>query len=334
MKSKREGNDRPNDAKLHSTMNNLANQNETAKAVAYARLKREGVLHIAGDDAREFLHGQLTNDIEHLAPDHARLAGWCTAKGRLLATALVVPAESGFFLLLPRELIPVVAKRLRVFVLRAKVTIEESSDRWAQIGLFGDAALSTLAAQGVELSEEVHAVVRRDDVIVVRVEGDRARLLAPAPGPGALIERLGAAEADEARWQLEDIRMGLPQIVAATQDLFVPQMLNLEAIAAVDFKKGCYPGQEVVARAQFRGQVKRRMVRARMPAGAMLMPGQDLFSDDQPGQPSGTVVSAAPGNGGSEILAVIPTAAAEHQVPMRATPGGPALELLPLPYAV
>lgn len=319
---------------FHSTMNNQANQNEAAKEFAYARLGREGVLHVAGDDARAFLHGQLTNDIEHLAPDRARLAGWCTAKGRLLATALVVPVESGFFLLLPRELVPLVAKRLRMFVLRAKVTLEDASERWAQFGLFGDAALPALAAQGVEIPDQAHAVVRAGDAIVVRVGADRARLLAPAPGPGALIERLGAAEADEARWQLEDIRMGLPQIVAATQDLFVPQMLNLEAIAAVDFKKGCYPGQEVVARAQFRGQVKRRMVRARMPAGATLTPGQDLFSDDQPGQPSGTVISAAPGNGGSELLAVIPTAAVEHQVPIRAAPDGPALEFLPLPYAV
>jgi folate-binding protein YgfZ len=309
-------------------------QAEPIEAVAVAPLRRDGMLQITGDDARGFLHGQLTNDVEHLASDRARLAGWCTPKGRLLATLLVVPAERGFFLLLARDLVPSVVKRLRMFVLRAKVTIEDASDQWAQFGLFGAATLPALAALGVEIPDAPDAVVRTGDAVVVRVGGDRARMLVPAPGPGALVERLGAIEVDDSRWQLEDIRMGLPQVVAATQDLFVPQMLNLEAIAAVDFKKGCYPGQEVVARAQFRGQVKRRMVRARMPAGATLMPGQDLFSDDQPGQPSGTVVAAAPGNGGSEILAVIPTAAAEHQVPMRAAPDGPALELLPLPYAV
>lgn len=320
--------------KFHSTMNDEPNP---SAAVACARLGRDGVLQVAGDDARAFLHGQLTNDIAHLAPDRARLAGWCTAKGRLLATGLVVPVEDGFFLLLPRDLIPSVVKRLRMFVLRAKVTIEDASDRWAQFGLFGAAALRALAAQGVEISQEAHAIVRTGDAMVVRVGDDRVRVLVPAPGPGALIERLGAIEANDARWQLEDIRMGLPQVVAATQDLFVPQMLNLEAIAGVDFKKGCYPGQEIVARAQFRGQVKRRMVRARMPAGAagvVPTPGQDLFSDAQPGQPIGTVVCAAPEDGGSELLVVVPTATAEQQPPIRVARDGPALEWLPLPYTV
>lgn len=295
------------------------------------------MLEITGDDARAFLHGQLTNDIEHLASDHARLAGWCTPKGRLLATLLVVPTERGFFLLLARDLIPSVAKRLRMFVLRAKVTIEDASDQWSQFGLFGAAVLPALAALGVEMPDAPDAVIRTGDATIVRVGGDRARMLVPAPGPGAFIERLGAAEADDARWQLEDIRMGLPQVVEATQDLFVPQMLNLEAIAGVDFKKGCYPGQEVVARAQFRGQVKRRMVHARIPAAGadvVLAPGQDLFSDDQPAQPIGTIVSVAPAHNGSELLAVIPVAASEQQLSIRAAPGAPALELLALPYAV
>jgi hypothetical protein len=312
-------------------------QAQPIEALAVAPLRRDGLLQITGDDARGFLHGQLTNDVEHLASDRARLAGWCTPKGRLLATLLVVPAERGFFLLLARDLIPSVVKRLRMFVLRAKVTIEDASDQWAQFGLFGAAALPALSALGVEIPDAPDAVVRTGDAVVVRIGGDRARMVVPAPGPGALIERLGATEVDDSRWQLEDIRMGLPQVVAATQDLFVPQMLNLEAIAGVDFKKGCYPGQEIVARAQFRGQVKRRMVHARIPAAGadvVLAPGQDLFGDDQPTQPIGTIVSVALANGARELLAVIPAAAAEQQLSIRTAPDAPALEFLTLPYAV
>ena len=308
---------------------------ENAQQVALARLTQDGVLRVAGADARAFLHAQLTNDIENLASDHVRRAGWCTAKGRLLATPLVVPQADDFLLLLPRELVNSVMKRLRMFVLRAKVTIEDDSGRWEHIGLLGEGALQTLSARmGVEIPAAVHALVRAHGAIVIRVEGDRARMLVAAGDVAALVERLGLRAVDESRWMMEDIRMGLPQVVAATQELFVPQMLNFEAIAGLDFKKGCYPGQEIVARARYRGQVKRHMRRARVAASAAPVVGQDLYCDDQPGQACGTVVAVAALDGDSELLAVVPTAAAQTQLPVRLAPGGTALEWLPLPYAV
>ena len=244
-----------------------------------ARLTRYGLLSVTGADARAFLHAQLTNDVEHLAPDRWVLAGWCSAKGRLLATFLVVPAPEGFLLQLARDLAEPVAKRLGMFVLRAKVKIADESERLAQFGLW-DTDLT-----GPDVSW-------RGNLGTVRVGERRFLQLAPAG------EATEPANADEVQWTLAEIRAGRPLITRATQDQFVPQMVNFETIGGVDFQKGCYPGQEIVARAQYRGQVKRRMVHARAPAGVSLAPGQEYNG--------GTVVDVAPSEGGAELLAVVP----------------------------
>jgi tRNA-modifying protein YgfZ len=276
-----------------------------------AKLDQYGLLQAAGDDARAFLHAQLTNDIENLAPGQARYAGWCSAKGRLLATFLVVPLAGingggGFLLQLSRDLVPSVAKRLSLFILRSKVKITDVSGQWAQFGAWGAGGAAPLS------------VNESDGAITVQIDADRSLVLAPES------RRVPNASADD--WALAEIRAGRPLIGQSTQDQFVPQMVNLERSGGVDFKKGCYPGQEIVARAQYRGAVKRRMFRLR---GGPLLAGQDLFSDDSPGQPSGTVVNVA----GDESLAVLQTSAIEGQSPIRAQPQAAPLEVLPLPYS-
>jgi folate-binding protein YgfZ len=232
-----------------------------------ARLSRYGVLSVTGDDARDFLHAQLTNDIKGLGPDRAALAGWCSAQGRLLATFLVIPSPQGFLLQLARDLAPAVAKRLGMFVLRSKVKIADESASWVQDGLWD-----------AEFSQP--DVAWQDGVVTVRV-GERRYL------------QMGAREepnSSEEDWVLQEIKAGRPFISSATQDKFVPQMVNLEKLGGVDFQKGCYPGQEIVARAQYRGQVKRRMVRMQGAA----RPGEEFNG--------GTVVDAARG----ELLVVAP----------------------------
>jgi folate-binding protein YgfZ len=237
-----------------------------------ARLSRYGLLSVTGPDARDFLHAQLTNDVLNLAPDGARFAGWCSAKGRLLATVLVIPSPQGFLLQLARDLAPAVAKRLAMFVLRSKVKIEDASGAWIQDGVWdSDRSGPDVLWQGENAS--------------VRV-GERRYL--------ELLKEEKPATAEEAGWTLREIQAGRPFITAATQDLFVPQMVNLEKIGGVDFQKGCYPGQEIVARAQYRGEVKRRMVRLPAPAGAPLSPGAEFNG--------GVVVDSA----GGEMLAVLP----------------------------
>jgi len=238
-----------------------------------ALLNRYGVLAVTGADARAFLHAQLTKDIENLPAERAAFAGWCTAQGRLLATMLVIPSAEGFLLQLARDIAPAVAKRLSMFILRSKVKIADESDAWAQYGLW-DADLP------------VSGVAWQDGAVTVSL-GERRFL------------RIGknlaqSCAQNEERWTLQEIRAGRPWISAATQDQFVPQMVNLETIGGVDFQKGCYPGQEIVARAQYRGQVKRRMTRLELPEGMKLKPGDDFQG--------GVVVDSAAG----EALAVMP----------------------------
>jgi hypothetical protein len=275
-----------------------------------AKLERYGLLQAAGDDARAFLHAQLTNDIEHLPAAQARYAGWCSPKGRLLATFLVVPYAGGFLLQLSRDLLPTVAKRLQMYVLRSKVKLADVSAAWTQFGAWGADAGAPLAVR------------EQDGAVIVGIEPGRTLVLAE----GAASARYTPTLQAEA-WSLAEVRAGRPLIEQPTQDQFVPQMVNFELAGGVDFHKGCYPGQEIVARAQYRGEVKRRMYRLR---GAALKPGQDLYSDDAPGQPSGTVVNAA----GDESLAVLQTAAVEAKAAIRAQPQAAPLELLPLPYSL
>ena len=274
-----------------------------------AKLERYGLLHAAGDDARAFLHAQLTNDIEHLPAGQARYAGWCSAKGRLLATFLVIPCADGFLLQLARDLVPAVAKRLAMFVLRSKVKITDVSSAWAQFGAWG-------ADGGAPL-----AVSEQDGAVIVGIEPGRYLVLAEAAAAARFSPSVSGED-----WALAEVRAGRPLIEQPTQDQFVPQMVNFELAGGVDFHKGCYPGQEIVARAQYRGEVKRRMYHLR---GAPLKPGQDLFSDDAPGQPSGKVVNAS----GDESLAVLQVSAVEGKAAIRAQPQSAPLEILPLPYA-
>ena len=238
-----------------------------------ALLNRYGLLTVTGADARAFLHAQLTRDIENLPADRAAFAGWCTAQGRLLATLLVIPSPDGFLLQLARDIAPAVAKRLSMFILRSKVKITDVSQDWKQYGVWGAAPTPP-------------DVTWEGTVGTVRVSETRFLRLGP---------QLAMNETrPEDDWTLEEIRAGRPLISAATQDQFVPQMVNLETLGAVDFQKGCYPGQEIVARAQYRGQVKRRMKQFAAPAGAQLKPGAEFNG--------GVVVDAA----GGEVLAVVP----------------------------
>jgi len=277
-----------------------------------------GLLRVDGADARAFLHAQLTVDVAQLPPDRGRRAGWCSAKGRLLATFLLVPCGDGFLLQLSRDLVAPVAKRLAMFVLRAKVKVTDVTESWPQHGIWGDGAEAKLGALGLSAPRDDLAVTQYEGRLALRLGSDRFIVL----GNTGL-----TPDSDVQDWMLEEIRAGLPMVTQATQDQLVPQMANFERLGGVDFRKGCYPGQEIVARAQYRGAVKRRLYRLR--SEVPLAPGQDLFTDDLPGQASGTVVNVA----ADEALAVLTIASVEAHAPIRAQAGGGALEVLPLPYA-
>jgi folate-binding protein YgfZ len=303
---------------------------DTRVSHSAAELAQYGLLSCTGDEARAFLHAQLTNDVAGIGADTARRAGWCSAKGRLLATFLVIPQENGFLLQLAQDLAAPVAKRLAMFILRAKAKLVDVSGAWTQFGIWGPAAEERLTALGLHAPAAELGASSRTDSFAVRVGAQRFLLALPAARRAQALAALG--DAGSGAWALQEIRAGWPMVVQATQDLFVPQMVNLERLGAVDFKKGCYPGQEVVARTQYRGVLKRRMIRARVAAPAA--PAADVFAGDAPGQASGTVVNAAPvPEGGSELLAVVQISSLESGSTLRlGAPDGPRLELLSLPY--
>jgi tRNA-modifying protein YgfZ len=268
-------------------------------------LSHNALLSVSGDDAVAFLHAQLTNDVESLPAGAAQWNGWCSPKGRLLATFLLVKRADACLLMLPAEIAAAIAKRLSMFVLRSKVKIQDVSASTARLGLAGRAAAGIVARHFGEAPLPMR-VLDKDGAACVALEQDRFVVLAPAERASALRDAFaGATPAGTDAWEWTSIRAGIPTIVAATQDAFVPQMANFELVGGVSFRKGCYPGQEIVARTQYRGILKRRMALAHVDSAARPAPGQSLFSAAFGEQAAGAVVNAAPAPGGGwDLLAV------------------------------
>jgi tRNA-modifying protein YgfZ len=286
-----------------------------------------GLIRAQGAEARSFLHGQLTQDVNTLQPGTARLAGYCTAKGRLLAT-FVMWAEGDDTVLLAcsADVLPAVLKRLRMFVLRAKCKLDDVSAEpaWAPVhGLVGTAA-------GTGLPWSVGAS-----------SGGTCVTLPPALAGGLPVARAlqfgatapAAPPLDAELWQGLEAASGVPRIVAATVEQFVPQMVNLELVGGVNFQKGCYPGQEIVARSQYRGTLKRRGVLVQGPVP--MTPGQEVLHSADPGQPAGMVALAGvvPGMGAVALIE-LKLSALEGGTLHLGSADGPLLTPAALPYAL
>ena len=291
-----------------------------------ARLGHLGVIRIVGDDAAKFIHGQLTQDFSLLGQDAARLSAFCSAKGRMQASFIGFKRPNGDIMLVgSADLVPVTAKRLSMFVMRAKAKVTDATAEFAVWGLAGDAT-KIIASSG----DSAWAKADFDDATAVSlysVLGMKRQLwVAPvgsaAPAGDALNPEL---------WAWGEVRSGVATLSAPLAEAFVPQMLNYESIGGVNFKKGCYPGQEVVARSQFRGTLKRRAYLAHA-AGAM-EPGQSIFAPDDVQQPVATVVqaAAAPGGGFDAIISG-QTTAIEAGALRLGDISGPQVLILPLPY--
>ena len=293
-------------------------------------------LRVAGADAESFLQGQLTNDVAALAPGSAQYSAWCSPKGRVLANFLLrrIDAQS-FVLLLPASLLEPIRKRLAMFVLRSKVALEDASRANAYLGVGGPtAAKCAESIFGIAPRLLLFDAVR--DAAVAALPGGRFIVAAAPERSRALGARLAecATPAGFPPWQWLAIRAGVPMILPATQDRFIPQMINWDALGGVSLQKGCYTGQEIVARTQYLGRLKERLVLAHVDAAAP-SPGARGFSASFGDQPCATVVNAAPApGGGSDLLAVCQVAAAASGDLRLDAADGPALELLPLPYAL
>jgi tRNA-modifying protein YgfZ len=275
-------------------------------ATIVADLSHNALIQVTGDDATAFLHAQFTNDVQNLPEGAAQWNGWCSAKGRLIATFLLLKRRDGYLMMLPAEIAPPIAKRLAMYVLRSKVKIEDASARFARIGFAGKKA-GVIAARHWDHAPDPMRSVEGEAGTCVALDAERFVVFAPAETASHTFDGIAenATPAGADAWEWTTIHAGIPVIVAATQESFVPQMANFDLVGGVSFKKGCYPGQEIVARTQYRGILKRRMALAHADGAPALAPGQRVFSKAFGDQAAGEIVSAAPAPGGGADFLVV-----------------------------
>jgi tRNA-modifying protein YgfZ len=286
-----------------------------------------GVIQAEGPEAVHFLQGQLTQDFALLGQDFARLAGYCSPKGRLLASFIgFKPSAEQVVLVCHRSVLDATLKRLKMYVLRAKCVLTDVTGKSVLTGWLGQAAQDLgghLPEWGVSIKSEM-SVMRLPDV-----QGCcRVVTVSPADQQNSRPNEIALSS-----WQRLEVQSGIPMIEQPGMDLWVPQMINFEVVGGVNFKKGCYPGQEIVARSQYRGTLKRRMFLFEVPAAAHV--AQEIFHSEDPGQPAGAIVNAVALDSSvhhSVVLAEVKLAALEQGTLHLTHPQGPALTRLPLPY--
>lgn len=299
-----------------------------------------GLIEVQGEDATTFLQGQFTNDLLSLTEQESQLSGFCNPQGRLLALFRIIRHNNSYLLQLPRDLLPAILKRLSMFVLRAKVTLTDATDNWVRFGLFGASADDVVAQQFGITAPAENKVAALAEGMLLRLPGatPRFEFVVTKDAATQLWQQLStsARPVATAHWRLAELRAGEPSIVTATSQEFVPQMVNLQAVHGVNFKKGCYPGQEIVARMQYLGKLKRRMFLASCESEAP--PAKtELFQIKQDGttEKVGNVLAAERGlDNLCELLVVIETAAKDTGDVHLGAADGPLLRWGTLPYSL
>lgn len=284
------------------------------------------LLRFSGTDAQAFLHNQLTCDVLALQPGMSTYGGYCNPKGRLLATFLLWSDAAGYIMLLPAALAEPIRKRLAMYILRSKVQVADVTTAHAFAFATGENCAEQAIALAGAAPQALHRVSVKNNITALHLPTHRYLLILPADQPVA--EDDGAA-----LWQQLDIAAGIPFVTPATQEEFVPQMLNLDLIGGLSYTKGCYPGQEIVARTHYLGRLKQRMYRGTI--AVPTKPGDKLYCADLGDQAGGMIVtSACAADGTCEVLAVLQTANAQTAQYHSGSLQGPSLSLAPLPYAV
>lgn len=304
-----------------------------AASAFFCTLSHEGILAVRGPDASKFLQGQLTCNLNYLNDSTATLGARCTQKGRMQSSFRILLEGDGCLLAMASELIEPQLVDLKKYAVFSKSKLTDESASWVRFGLNdGDGALVTL---GLDLPQESDTVVRANGLIAVRVSPARAELWVPADQAESVQARLAAQlpQGSLNDWLLGQIRAGIGQVLGNTREVFIPQMLNLQAVGGVSFKKGCYTGQEIVARMQYLGKLKRRLYRLTLASAEIPEPGTELFSPVH-GSAVGEVVIAAQATDGIELLAVLQADAVEDGNIRLGTPEGLPLHLTDLPYTL
>ena len=281
-----------------------------------------GLIQVTGDDKNTFLQGQLTNDINLVNDSTSQLSGLCTPKGRLRALFSIFNHQQQLHLQLPQTLIEANLKRLKMFVMMSKVELTNVSNETIRIGIYGTSAEKALKEYGFDIPIEYNNSTQFKEMTLIRLAdtpastATRFECIASIEEMKKLWQALSpeAQLLDSSHWRLLDIQSGIPNVFSQTNESFIPQMLNLQALHAINFKKGCYTGQEVVARMQYLGKLKRQMYIAHCDTTESAEPGQLLFSaSSKSGQGAGHIVDAQPNfDGGIDITAVITIEAIEN----------------------
>lgn len=311
----------------------------TKSGTVIVDLSQLGVIRFSGEDAPTFLQGQLSCDVNNVNEQLAQYGSYCTPKGRMLASFLLWKSHDGYLMQLPIALGASIQKRLSMFVMRAKVKLTDSSDSLIRIGLAGNGSVALIEAiLGMELALDWPlGMMQGRSFSIIRLAQHRFELITSIEEAPTLWSHLAkcAKPVGAACWDWLEIRAGIAVILPVTQEQFIPQMTNLDVIGGVSFKKGCYPGQEIVARTQYLGKIKRRMYLAHIPTAAVVMAGDELFSAEMAEQSCGKIVNSMPSpNGGVDVLAVIQIKSIDAGSIHWQRLDGPMLEIIPLPYSL
>lgn len=301
-----------------------------------ADLSHFGLIGLSGEEAQTFLHGQITNDLRGLRESAAVFAGYLSAKGRMLANFLVMKRGEDLLVMLPASLREAIQKRLSMFILRARVKARDATGEWVRLGLSGHGAAELAKnALGTPLPEGIMGMAHTNSAFILRLGDERFDLFVAPDAAQALWQTLaaGAKPVGTPAWDWLLVNAGIPTVLPQTQDHFVPQMANMEVLGGVSFSKGCYPGQEIVARSQYLGKVKRRLFLAHVDAPTQA--GDELYAPEPADQACGLVANAAPAPGGGwDVLVVALAPSVEAgEVHLKARDGA-RLALRPLPYPV
>lgn len=327
---------RPDDGQI-TDFGNLQDELKAASsATVVAPLTHFGLIRASGEDAAKFLHSLLSNDVLDLERNRAERCGFCSPKGRLLADFLIWREDNDYLLQLSADILPALLKKLGMYVLRSKVKLSDASEDTVLIGLSGSGAADVLDIADMDIPSAPLSVQSFPGGTVMRLDERRYQIALRVDLATTLWNALTskATPVGIAAWRWLEIEAGVARITAATQEEFVPQMTNLDLIGGLSFKKGCYPGQEVVARTKYLGKVKRRTFRAKIEAECPTA-GTNLFSPDLPEQSCGKIIDAvaAPDGGCDALASMLLTSAETGQVRV-GSKDGPLLHFLSLPYSL
>lgn len=296
-----------------------------------------GLIRFSGLEAQQFLHTQLSCDVNALQAGQAQYGSYSTPQGRMLASFLLWHDDAGYVMQLSRALAEPICKRLSKYILRAKLKATDESSALALIGISGAGTEALLLPLFSELPQATLTYIETEGVKLLRLAADRYEIIVNRDHADDIQHNLasGAKRADHAVWERLDIRAGIPYITRATEDQFVPQMANLDLIGGVSFNKGCYPGQEIVARSHYLGRLKQRMYLAHVAGDTPPQPGDKLYGPAFGDQACGTIMNAAPApDGGHDLLAVMQIASAAGGDVHIGSLTGSKLNFAKLPYEI